>query len=140
MVVVSGIGPAPKASLKTAKDMSSHEFQKCIWVEYADKHEIAGRYGDQSGDYAALKTRVRQLELRLAMYEREVRGLREVCKMLHYESLSRQNDRGRRRLKEVFGSDPTGSVSARSLDGMLKDFVRPGEDSRDLVRFARDRR
>ena len=84
-----------------------------------------------------LVDRIRTMSELQARQEEEIRGLREGYKRAHLEDLFEQSSVNRKGLESICGTD-LNDMGEVSLDGLLKEYVDPEQNSQELVRFIRD--
>ena len=84
-----------------------------------------------------LVDRIRSMSELQARQEEEIRELQEGYKRAHLEDLFEQSSANIEGLESIFGTD-LNDMGEVSLDGLLKDYVDPEQNSQELVRFIRD--
>ncbi len=70
--------------------------------------------------------------------EKKVEFLKEQQKQSQLNDLLEQNELSRKDLESIFDIDPNDQVDTKTLDGLLKDYADPKENSAELVRSVRD--
>jgi len=69
--------------------------------------------------------------------QEEISELQERYRQMQLDDMREQNNAGREDLEYIFGAEP-GDGNTDSIDGMLKDYVDPKQNSQELVRSVRD--
>ena len=64
--------------------------------------------------------------------------LHEEHKQTKLDNLLAQNETSRKKLESIFDIKPDEDVDTKSLDGLLKDYVDPKQNSQELIRSVRD--
>ena len=75
---------------------------------------------------------------KIADLEASVLILHEEHKQTKLDNLLAQNEASRKELESIFDIKPNEYVDTTSLDGLLKDYVNPKQNSQELIRSIRD--
>ncbi len=78
------------------------------------------------------------LREKISELKEKVQDLREGYKRMRLDDMLEQNKVSRKELESIFGNEPDYADTA-SLDGLLKNYVDPKQNSQELVRSVRDR-
>ena len=81
---------------------------------------------------------IRDLREKVSELNEEIRDLREGYKRMQFDDMLEQNEAGRKELESIFGNEPDHADTA-SLDGLLRNYVDPKQNSQELVRSVRDK-
>jgi len=81
---------------------------------------------------------IEYLSTRVFELEKQVESIQEQQKHIQLSNLREQNEISRRELETIFDIEPNDQVDTKTLDGLLKDYVNPNENSSELVRSVRD--
>jgi len=81
---------------------------------------------------------IEYLAKQISELEKQVEFLKEQQKQSQLNDLLEQNELSRKDLESIFDIDPNDQVDTKTLDGLLKDYADPKENSAELVRSVRD--
>lgn len=81
---------------------------------------------------------IEYLAKQLSELDKQVKFLKEQQKQSQLNNLLEQNESSRKDLESIFDIDPNDQVDTKTLDGLLKDYGDPKENSAELVRSGRN--
>ncbi len=73
----------------------------------------------------------------ISKMQKEISELQKSHRRMHLDDLLEQNEISRKALESILGNE-SDDVDTTSLDGLLKDYVDPEQNSQELVRSVRD--